>query len=257
MGTSRGYDAPTEGSWPSLKREVARLGAPGGNTPAALRRALAHFASVSLGRAGGTSGSGGGRGGGAGGTRQARTAARVGARLGAFADLVNRTGLAEALRAFGLEDLIDRPAVDVLDGLIEALVGPAETRDDALALQALEDLRRALFAGATTAADIEQLLRAELGRTEISGLVLEYYGYYLYEAFASDFYERLLRRHGEAATSRTLDSARRTIISALEYHLSGRDPTWIDWGGPEGQQVRDRILGEVRDIFEEGEEGPA
>lgn len=258
MGTSRGYDAPTEGSWPSLKREVTRLAAPGGNTPRARWRTLAHFAAASLGGQGGSGSSGtsggGGGGGGGGSARLARTGARVGARLGAFADLVGRRGLAEALRSFGLEDLIDRPAAEVLDGLIDALVGPPETRDDALALQALEDMRRALFAGARTADDIEALLHAAMGRAEISGLIREYYGYYLYEAFVSDFYERLLRRSGEAATRQTLDSVQRTITEALAYHLGGSSPTDIDWSGPEGRRLCDQILGEVRDIFVEGEE---
>lgn len=256
MGTSRGYDAPTEGSWPSLKREVTRLAAPGGNTPRARWRTLAHFASASLGSQGGSGAggaNGGGGGGGGGSARLARTGVRVGARLGAFADLVGRRGLAEALWTFGLEDLIDRPAADVLDGLIDALVGSPETRDDALALQALEDMRRALFADAHTADDIEALLHAAMGRTEISGLIREYYGYYLYEAFVSDFYERLLRRYGEAATRQTLDSVQRTITEALTYHLGGSSPTDIDWSGPEGRHLCDQILGDVRDIFVEGE----
>lgn len=253
MGTSRGYDAPTEGTWPALKREVTRLGAPGGSTPLALQHLLAHFAAAALGGTGGS----GGTGGASSGTSFARTAKRVGARLGGFADLVGRSGLAEALRAFGLDDLVDRPANEVLDGLIDALVGPADTRDDALALQALEDLRRDLFADAATAMDVETLLQAELSRADVSGLVLEFYGYYLYEAFVSDFYERMLQRNGEAATIRTLESmlasVRRTVSEALQFHLAGQDPAHIAWNGPEGHQLCDQILGEMRTIFVVGE----
>lgn len=282
MGTSRGYSAPTTGSWPPLKRQATQFGGGGGNQPLippgdgppgpspptspflSPQNLLGHYVRTlsESGQAGG-SGSGGGhsgrthtQGGSQGSTARAqgvsRAAIRVGRNLGSFVTSVAQSGLANTLREFGLGNLVGRPAKEVTIALIDRLAGPGTTMDESLARIALNRIRQELFATAKTAEDLERVLTQTLEQLEVVGLVMRFYSHYLFERFCRDFYERLVLKVGSEQTRRSIDEIRRTIFASLRAKVAGRNPTEVDWGGSEGHQLAERILEETLHIFEVG-----
>ena len=289
MGTSRSYGAPTGGGWPPLKKLVTQFGADGGGDPLpplppfpvplpplppedpapsptlAPAQLLAAYigahggaaAMAKLSSPGGGTGrrGGGGEGSGAAGGRPRRIGRpiiRVGHNLASFAARVGQTGLATALRELGLADLIGRSAAEVTGALVERLAGPGSTMDATLARIALNKLRLELLGTAKTFEDVDHILRSTLEQVQVAGLLIQYYGHYLYERFTRDFYERLIKSGGVEKARSSIESVRRTIFASLRAKLAGRNPVEVDWRGEEGRQLAERILIETLQIFEAG-----
>lgn len=286
MGTSRGYRAPTGGPWPSLKRLVTEFGAEGGSEepgplpeplppvlppeppadPAATpvqpslrspQAVLTRYLQVHRG-----GGSGGGAGGTGSGSRAGsgyssargigRAAPRVGRSLGGFAARVGEVGLAETLREFDLGELIGRPAEEVTAGIVERLCGPGTTMDVVIAQIALNRLHEELLRGARTFEEVAQRLQDAMTAPRVSGLVMQFYGHYIYEKFSRDFYERLVQRVGGENARARVESIRHTIFTSLRAKVGGREASTIDWRGPEGRRLADTILEETFAIFGAG-----
>lgn len=211
-------------------------------------------------RAGGSGGSAGGGGGGSGGgsggsgqgggsRRIGRAAVRAGQNLGGFAARVGQAGLATALREFNLGDLVGRSADEVTRALIDRLAGPGSTMDGILAKIAMDRLRQELLAGTKTFEDVERALTGALVRLQVVGLVVRFYGHYLCTRFCRDFYESLIKKVGQDQAARSVESIKRTILSALKYRVADRDPATLNWRGPEGQKLAESILTETFQIF--------
>jgi hypothetical protein len=280
MGTSRGYNAPTGGGWPPLKRLVnnftnqegddAPPPVPNDNQPQPptpdnvispqqlLTRYVQTLRSGTGGGSQGSTSSGGGGSGGSGGgggrtpsTGMGRSATRVGRNLGGFATRVSQVGLSTTLREFDLGHLVGRPAAEVTKALVDQLAGPGSTMDENLARIALDRLREELLGDALSYEDVERTLNGVVERLQVVGLVVRFFGYYLYERFCRDFYERVVQRVGREKAQRKIASIRRTIFASLEAKVAigGTD---IDWRGLEGQQLAERILEQTLDIFTVG-----
>jgi len=206
----------------------------------------------------GNQGSGTGRRGGGGGStgasggrpvQRGRRVIRVGQNLGGFVASVGQSGLATALREFGLADLIGRSAAEVTGAIVERLAGPGSTMDATLARVALNKLRQELLGTAKTFEDVEYILRSTLEQVQVAGLLIQYYGHYLYERFSRDFYEKLIKSSGVEKARRSVESIRRTIFASLRAKIAGRNPVDVDWRGEEGHQLAERILVETLQIF--------
>lgn len=285
MGTSRGYTAPTGGGWPPLKRLVNNFSnQEGDDAPPpvpndnqrqppnpdniispqqlltryvqTLRSGTGGGSQGGTGSGGGGSGRGGsGAGRGGGGrtpsTGMSRSATRVGRNLGGFATRVSQVGLSATLREFDLGHLVGRPAAEVTKALVDQLAGPGSTMDENLARIALDRLREELLGDARSYEDVERTLNGVVERLQVVGLVVRFFGYYLYERFCRDFYERVVQRVGREKAQRKIASIRRTIFASLEakVEMGGVD---IDWRGREGQQLAERILEQTLDIFTVG-----
>ncbi|NTW00198.1 MAG: hypothetical protein HGA19_02705 [Oscillochloris sp.] len=120
--------------------------------------------------------------------------------------------------------------------------------DENLARIALDRLREELMGDARTYEDVERTLNGVVERLQVVGLVVRFFGHYLYERFCRDFYERVVQRVGREKAQRKIASIRRTIFASLEakVEIGGAD---IDWRGREGQQLAERILEQTLDIF--------
>jgi len=179
-----------------------------------------------------------------------RPVTRVGQNLARFATRVGQAGLATALREFGLADLIGRPAEEVTVAIVERLAGPGSTMDASLARIALNRLRQELLGSAKTFEAVELMLRGALDQVQVTGLLVQYYGHYLFERFARDFYERLTKSVGVEKARNSIESVRRTIFASLRAKLAGQNPIDVDWRGDEGRRLTERILVETLQIFE-------
>lgn len=277
MGTSRGYNAPTGGGWPPLKRLVNDFTTQEGDSdspPAppdglnqppdrnsaispqqllsrylqTLRSSSGAASQGGVGSGGGGGGGSGSRGGGTTSTGVGRSATRVGRNLGGFATRVSQVGLTETLREFDLGHLVGRPAAEVAYALVDQLAGPGSTMDENLARIALDRLREELLGNAQSYEDVERALNSAVERMQVIGLVVRFYGHYIYERFCRDFYERVVQRVGREKMQRKIASIRRTIFASLEAKVAIGGPN-IDWRGREGQELAERILEQTFDIF--------
>ena len=68
--------------------------------------------------------------------------------------------------------------------------------DADLARKALNKLRQELLKTALTYEDVERILLGTVEQVQAAGLLMQYYGHYLYERFARDFYEPLAKKIG-------------------------------------------------------------
>lgn len=201
----------------------------------------------------GGSGTGGGAGGGTGSGRSGgrgigRAAPRVGRALGGFAARVSEVGLAQTLREFDLGELVGRPAEEVTAGIVEWLCGAGTTMDVVIAQVALNRLHEELLRGARTFEEVAQRLQEAMAAPRVGGLVMQFYGHYIYEKFSRDFYERLVQRVGGEKARASVESIRRTIFASLRAKVGGRE-AGVDWRGTEGRRLADTILEETFAIF--------
>jgi hypothetical protein len=141
----------------------------------------------------------------------------------------------------------------VTTGILDWLSGPGSTLDANLARIAITKLQQELLAGAKTFEDVEQVLKSTVERVQVAGLLIQYYGHYLFERFSRDFHERLVKSVGLEKARQSVESVRRTIFASLRAKLAGSSPTDIDWRGSEGQQLAETILVETLAIFEAGQ----
>jgi len=148
--------------------------------------------------------------------------------------------------------LVGRPAEEVATGIVERLCGPGTTMDVVIAQIALNRLRQEILRGARTFEEVEQRLQEAVAEQRVSGLVMQFYGHYLYEKFCRDFYERLMQRVGADKARSSVDSIRRTIFASLRAKVGERDVGSIDWRGPEGHRLASTILDETLAIFGAG-----
>jgi hypothetical protein len=164
------------------------------------------------------------------------------------------SGIDQALQRFNLDDLVDRPADEVVEAIVERLSDVPAALDDAAAREALIVLLDELGGGASTLNDLEVAYRKAMEAYGVYGLVVRYFGYYLYVLFCERFAERLSRNANSAdAAAAVASQVREYILVAVEAWLEGADISNIDWTGPDGLKMSEEILGETLEVFEEKE----
>jgi hypothetical protein len=242
MGTSKGYELPTDPQWAQLKGDVTRTSRHGSIPESEARRLLGRY----IGTNGGAREMA--RGGGAlGGTQAAQ---RAGRNLAGFASAVANRGLDQALREFGLGHLIGRSAKEIAFSLVDELCGDGSTLDEVDARNAMSDLNKEMLEDADTYEDVVARLGERMRAQSLGNLLLRFFGYYLYHQFLRSFYERLVRKHGGNTTDGFLGSIRRFIASKLRYETYERNLVTIDWRGSEGQRIINNVLQRTLEVFE-------
>ena len=259
MGTSKGYKMPSGGDWEPLKREATVFAKNDGAGPVAPRTLLRDYMKVRSVSGGSTMGSGtggSGSGGSSAGPSRGGRARSWGAgvttaqRLGGFISRVGEVGLVEALREAGLGHLVGRSAAEVSGALLEKLAGPASTLDQASAREALIALNDELFAETETFEDVEETLTRTMDEEGLFGILLRFFGHYVYQCFCTDFYERFVKKVGPSRAAHSLKSIRDCIEAAIKAKLAAVDIKKFNWSGKEGKRISEQVLGEIRDIFE-------
>ena len=246
MGTSTGYTMPSGGEWAPLKTDVTEFAKQGGSkSPASI---LKGYLSAAGGRDGISRGSGHGRGGG-GGVGGRGSVIGTARSVGGFLNRVHAVGLDEALREIGLPHLIDKNASEIASGLLDSLVGPASTLDEAAVRAALDDLNEELLGDAETYEDVERILTESVDSRGLVQIIGSFFGHYIYERFCRDFYERLVKRAGPSQAADSLDSIKDYVESSLRAKLVNRDATKVNWRGAEGSRITGEILQETVEIF--------
>jgi len=236
MGTSSSYDAPP--SWGSLKSLVTRTA---GTGPASAARLVGDY----VGKVGGAAAiarrGSGGRGGSAG-----RQAARG---LAGFTSRVAAVGLPEALREAGLDHLIGQPVGKLVQGLIDRFCGPGSTFDQVDARNAMSRLTETLLDQAETPEQVGEILTGIVEQDRLGSVLVEYFGYLLYEEFMRSFYEQVLQRHGEERVDSMTEDILDFILKAVENQAVDVDLTTVNWFGAEGRRVAQQVMEQTLRVF--------
>lgn len=244
MGTSKPYKPPSSPQWQYFKSEMTRIANAGSMSSSAANGLIGNFIAANGGAAKMAHGDGGG-GGAGGGSRAAQSVAR---NIAGFVTAVAEKGLPAALQEYGLESLEGKSVNEVLFSLIDQLGGDANTLDDVDARSALSRLLDELFENAEIN-DIEAILAAKAGESELQSFLEKFYGYYLYERFCRVSYETLATRVGhskaDSALKGILDYIKAAIRQETQRHKSKR----INWRGREGKRLSEIILKETLEVF--------
>lgn len=257
MGTSSGYQMPSGGAWTPLKNDASDFISHAGSGSVGPERLVQSYLTaiggprgIEMGQSLRTGGSGGGGGtSGPSSSRSSAAAARVARKLGGFYSRVGSVGLNAALQEYGLAHLVGKSAVEIATGMLEALVGPASTIDDAAARRALSDLNKEWLREARTPEDVERALTGELDAVGLDGLLSRFFGFYVYQRFCRDFYERWVKVAGSGATTSAFRTVQNYIESALRTKLAKRDIKNVDWAGPQGGQIISQVLVDTCAVF--------
>lgn len=272
MGTSRGYKMPTGGNWTPLKNDatdfVQGTGGPEitpGNLVTDFIRVSGGFKGLRKGSGGsapigsGGAGSGGsgrpgssGRSGnsGRGGSGESSSAAVGTARnLGGFLSRVGEVGFEEALRERGLEKVIGKSAAEISEALLDEFAGPASTLDNALAREALADIRDEILEDAETFEDVEQRLNVAIDELGVFGILANFFGHYVFKMFCRNFYEDWLKKVGDSKAVSGLRQIKDYITSSLRTKLANRKIGAVDWKKSEGLRLTEEVLRETVEVF--------
>jgi hypothetical protein len=260
MGMSRGYQMPTGGNWTPLKNDATDFVQGTGGPEITPGNLVTDFIRVSGGFKGLREGSGGsapsGNGGagsggsGRGGSGESRSAAVGTARnLGGFLSRVGEVGFEEALRERGLENIIGKSAAEISEALLDEFAGPASTLDNALAREALADIRDELLEDAETFEDVEQRLSAAIDEIGVFGILANFFGHYVFKMFCRNFYEEWLKKVGDSKAASALRQIKDYITSSLRTKLANRKIGAVDWKKSEGIRLTEGVLRETVEVF--------
>lgn len=264
MGTSRGYQMPVGGNWTSIKHDATALVQGSGNAEITPANVIGDFIRVNGGFRGMQKGHGGGapsgqpraKSGGlsgniSGGASRGSTSAAIGAarNLGAFLSRVGEAGFETALREQGLDALVGKSAVEISDALLDEFAGPASTLDNALAREALAEVRDELLEGAKTFEDVEAQLTTALDEIGLFGILATFFGEYIFKLFCRDFYEDWVKKVGSSKTRRQLNEMKDYITAALRAKLAGKKLSQSDWKGAAGSRLAESVLKDTLEVF--------
>jgi hypothetical protein len=189
----------------------------------------------------------GGSGVGGGGSRSA--AIGTARNLGGFLSRVGEVGFQEALRERGLEAVIGKPAVEVAEALLDEFAGPASTLDNALAREALADIRDEILENAETFEDVDKRLSAVLDEVGIFGILASFFGHYVFRMFCRNFYEVWAKKVGDSKATSSLREIKDYITSSLRTKLAGRQISTVDWKKSAGTRLTEDVLKETIEVF--------
>jgi hypothetical protein len=272
MGTSKGYQMPTGGKWTPLKHDATDFVQGTGNKDIGPGDLMKDFIRASGGVRGLTRGSGGSapsitggaagggsakrRGGGSGsggggGASGGKTSAAVGTarNLGGFLSSVATVGLEQALRQRGLDDAVGKSASDVSDALLDEFAGPASTLDNALARESLAEIREEILGDALTFEDVEERLNAAIDERGIFGILVSFFGHYIFKMFVRNFSEEWVKKVGETKAAKSLGLIKDYVDSSLRAKLAGRKVATVDWQKRDGQKFVEDVWKETIDVF--------
>ena len=241
MGTSKGYQAPTDPQWSKLKGDVTRSSRDGAASTGQAQGVLANFVATNGGARGMARG-GGAIGGG-------RAGQAVGRRFGSFASAVSARGLDEALREVGLERFIGKSSGEIARTLVDVLCEDGSLLDEVDARNAMSDLMKELLEGTKTYAEVKQVLQEQLQANRLGEVLFRFFGHYLYHQFIRVFYERIIQRRGQQKAEKYFRSIQCFISSALKNKTINRDLTRVNWVGQEGARLVQQIHQQTLKVF--------
>jgi len=189
--------------------------------------------------------------GGSRGSAQAATSGRSStARLGSFLSSVASQGVAEAARTLGLGDLAGRSAADVFAAIANSLAPSGATLEEAAARRAVDDALFALYRQFDLEnADISRL--DQMDGQAIRGAVEASVSAYIYHRWLQELGDRIEENAVTADQAVRLEREVRDYVEqTVRLDLREIDVLTLDWNGPEGSRIVERIYQEAYGLLE-------
>lgn len=244
MGTSKAYrglkGAPT---WGILSSTITRAVNGGQPTKNALGNVMSHTV-VHLGGTHGVSSGSSGTGG--------RAGVRTAQRFGSFIGNIQNNGFSNALNmiADGLEIDDANQAINVI---LEHCAENAGILDEIAAKAAMRDLLKEIGTEAKTLEELDEKFEAIIKDYGAEGLLVKYFGNYLYEHLCTDFYEKLIKEKGIRETENFYKDLKEYIVEKTKTISRHRDLRKVDWFSNYGKNLMQEIFRATLKAFEDYE----
>ena len=244
MGTSKAYGGlkgnPT---WGPLSSTITRAVNGGHPTKDALGSVMSHTVAHLGGSQGASSGSSGTGG---------RAGVRTAQRLGSFIGSIQNNGFANALNLiageFEIEDV--NLAINVI---LERCAENAGILDEIAAKAAMRDLLKEIGTEAKTIEELCEKFEDIIKDYGAEGLLVKYFGYYLYEHLCTDFYEKLIKEKGIRETEYFYKDLKEFIIEKTKSISRHRDLRKVDWLSDYGKDLMQELFRDTLKAFEDYE----
>jgi hypothetical protein len=177
-----------------------------------------------------------------------KTAKNIGGFLGAFKSSGNN--LRETLENTGLTDLQDKSVEDVINHLIEYCSGTASTIDEVAAKEATRKLLEELVSNAESIDEMEEILSNKFDESSSEDIIIQYFGYYIYEHLDKWFYEKLIRDKNQSDCNNFFREIKDFIFETLKDVQRINSLQNLDWGSDDADRLIKNIQQDILTVFE-------
>jgi hypothetical protein len=246
MGTSRDYIPPAANAWRPDKRQLDKI--PNiGSVPKPQMRGL--LGSYIKGKGNGGPATMAGSGGG--GVAVSQAGSKTAARIGGFFSGISAEGLNATLEKIGFSHLIGKNSSEILQELLDFLVGTGATGDDEDARRALVELWSQILGEAQTYEEVDDVLSTICDESSLSNILISFYGYYIFEQFWRVDYKIISDRVGDEKAEHMMHEMKTFIKEELRDKVCsmGKAITEIDWQGKEGQEICRQVMEKTLYVF--------
>lgn len=236
MGTSSDYTGGVGGNWTAYKHAASNFARRGGSERA--NRALAKYVRA-LGGAGTAAAS------------AATTGVAAGQRLADFGTGLTQDGLTPTLQRLGLGHLVGADRIDVLDGLLDALAGDGDSRDDSAVRRALIETFKQLFD--EEAQTYEALESAELNQDDLVLIIERFVALWGYERMADTIAEKFAHIENPDEAARRYEQLLARFEALVKLEIGDRDVLSIEWRADEGEAILGAVIDKMYEDLEDFE----
>lgn len=164
------------------------------------------------------------------------------ASLGGFNEYVSKRGFA---------DIQSKSKSDLVHFLMEDLCGPTNNFDEGAAKAALNEFLEKILEGTEDAEDVEAALGESVQDQGIDNLLVDYFGFYIFEHLYEMFEERLFTSKGEKLCNQTMGEIKDFIFSELQVLNDQDKMSSINWSDSSNHDsIVNNIFNNVIEIFE-------
>lgn len=232
MGTSKGYLPPTGYMWPETKRAVTNM-AKNNFSGNSIGRAVSNFAKA-------TKNNGFARG-------KKSSVGSVGSKAVGFIGLVRTIGLENALHEVGLSHLVGKSLQEIYFGLLDYFSEEANTLNQVIANQAMQELMAEIMVGVSEVEAFEQILSSLDGNIFLRDFLIKF----VEVAFFTNFAEKINSLcKGIEETIKAQEQIKEFIRIQISNNYTIEDLKDIDWKGKSGKDFVEKKCEEVWEIFE-------
>jgi hypothetical protein len=174
---------------------------------------------------------------------------RVARNIGGFFSTVSSVGFERALREYGFGDLKGKSVQEIISNLQDKLGERSSSGDDADAVMAASDLFEEILKNAQTYEETEQILTDLCEEDKFCPLLMQYFGFYIYEQFVRVHYSLVVSKIGNEQAETFFVRIKDYIVEELKLRVPVHQVSKIDWNGQMGKSLIQSIHQQTLDVF--------
>jgi len=234
MGTSSDYTGGSGRSWTQYRHAASNFARRGGADRA--DKVLARYVGA-LGGAAAAAASG----------RAAGVSA--GQAVADFGSGIATAGLTETLERLGLGHLVGKDRYDVLDGLVEALVGDGGTLEDQAVQSAVIEAFADLYPEG--AQDYEDLAAVEFERDDLFRFIERFVAEWAYARLLPTLAEKFSHIEDPDEARARYKELRERLEALVKLEIGDRDPLSIAWRDSDGEAIVTKVIDQLYEDMED------